>query len=675
MVLGVDFETRATCDLRASGVYRYAEDVNTDIWCMAWAFDDEEPAIWTPADGVLPLRVCDHIHAGREMRAFNAQFERVIWNKIMVPRYGAPPVRLEQWVDTAAEAAAMALPRSLDQCAAVLGVRQQKDQDGYGLMMRMTRPRDMRDDGTPIWWDEAGSRELAAKKQRTERTLEKDLADVRAKRDRLFAYCMQDVRTERAIMPALRRLTPAEREVYLLDQRMNDRGVLIDLPLVSAARGIVSEAVDRAELALEQVTGGAVTSITKPKQLLAWVQSQGVDATSMAKPAVAELLSSDLDPKVREALQLRVDAGRSSVAKLVSMEDVACVDGRARGLLLYHGAGTGRWSGKLLQPQNFPRGEVGDIEAYIPDVLEGRYDAIDLYYPPIVVVSSMLRGMLRAPDGYDLIAGDYSAIEARVLNWLAGQQDIVDLFARGEDVYKYNAARLYNIPLGEVKKFPHRQTGKFQELGCGYGMGWKKAVSAAKDVYGLEISPEQAREIVDSYRATHPRVKAFWYETENACLDAIAAPGQPFTFGAARNLKAIKAGAYLYLVLPSGRPLCFAAPKIVEAPTPWGEMKNTMEFSGVDSYTRQWGRMRAYGGLLVENIVQAVSRDLLAEAMLRLENDGYTPVLSCHDEIICEVPQDFGSVKEFEERMCVLPNWAAGCPVAAEAWRGERYRK
>jgi DNA polymerase len=664
-VLSIDFETRSTVDLKKSGVYVYAQHPDTDIWCMAWAFDDEEPVIWTPADGEsrfsleagLDIRIIEHIRDGGEIRAWNAQFERVIWNNIMVPRYGAPAVKLEQWVCSAAEAAAMALPRYLGGAAHVLGVEQQKDEKGYALMLRMARPRKVNADGTATWWDVPERKEI------------------------LFNYCKQDVRTERSLVKALRRLPPREREVYLLDQRINDRGIKIDLDLVRAAQIIVDVGITRANSRLDDLTGGEVTAVTNHKRLTDWLNEQDVETASVSKAAIAALLErDDLSDNVTEVLKLRVEAGRSSIAKLTSLIYATCIDGAARGLLLYHGAGTGRWTGKLIQPQNFPRGEVSEIESFITWVMDGNYEALDLIAPPIVIVLSMLRSMMTARPGHELMAGDYAAIEARVLNWLAGQDDVVKMFADGVDVYKHNATKIYGIPLEEVQKFPHRQAGKFQELGCGYQMGAAKAVSAAKTVYQIELAKELAKEIVDGYRNDHPFVVRFWRDAEDACVNATCNPGAVFSFGVNGNLKATVRGAYLYIVLPSRRALMYAGPHMAEREMPWSTeekpaFKATLHFKGVDPFTRQWGVMSLYGGLIVENIVQAVSRDLMAEAMFRLEDAGYLPVLSVHDEVVCEIPEGFGSVQEFESLMSELPTWATGCPVAAEGWRGFRYRK
>jgi DNA polymerase len=670
-----------------TGAYVYAMDPTTDIWCAAYAFDDEEPALWFPpyvcdilglqsehsddcalglggecdcaADprSFLPRAVHNHIRDGGEIRAHNAAFERLMMRHVAVPRYHWPLPKDEQYVCSAAEAAAMSLPRSLGQLAQVTGVQAQKDDEGYQLMMRMCRPRKILDDGSLVWWDVP------------DRIL------------RLAEYCKQDVRTEAAVEKVLRRLVPRERDIYLHTELKNDRGIHLDRALVDASKAISEEGIRRVNAELAKITHGAITEVTQTGQMRAWLGEQGVENHSVAKPAVRDLLAGELPVDVRRLLELRAEAGRSSVAKLDTMLECLCPDGRLRGLTLYHGATTGRESGRLVQPQNFPRGEINDVERFIPDILAGRYDAIDLVENPVSVVSSLLRGCLTASPGHELTAADFSAIEARVLVVLAGQQDVVanwrafDAGDKSKDQYILNAMVLYNLPFEEIKKFPHRQTGKFQELGCGYGMGAKKAVSAAKDVYGLELDEDRAKEIVGMYRETHRKVVEFWHETDQAAQEAVLNPGKPITFGALMNLRFLKAGAYLYLILPSRRPLVYPAPKIVDRPTPWGEVRPAIEISTVDGKTKRWVRQSMYGGLWVENIVQAVSRDLLKEADLRVEAHGYQVILDVHDEIVAEAPIGHGSVKEFESLLAATPPWAEGWPIKAEGWRGLRYRK
>lgn len=674
--LGIDFETRATVDLKKTGVYPYAAHKDTDVWLMGWAFGDEEPELWYPGQPI-PARIVEHIKAGGTIRAWNAQFERVIWNAIMVPRYGAPDVAYEQWVDTAAEAAAMSLPRDLERAAKVTRVGQQKDSGGYKLMLKMTRPTNKKaiehENAEPTWNDN-----------------KEDLHN-------LGAYCKQDVRTERAMVKVVRRLTPREREIYLMDQRVNDRGVAIDRPLILAAQEIVEQATTAADDKIYQITKGEVESVSQAGRIREWLEVE-----SIAKPALKAMLEGPLDDDERQVLQIRSDVGRSSVAKLQTMLDYAGEDDRLRGMLHYHAAGTGRWGGKGPQPQNFPRGgEIKglDLEAAIQLVRVGNYDAIEKLGPPVIVIMELLRSMMFAPEGRELIAADFSAIEARVVNWLAGQDDMISLFRKYDaaspeekpnyDPYRVNGARSYQIPLAEVQKHPHRQVGKMQELACGFGAGPRALQEQCKDQYGLDLPFEKLEELVDDYRASHYKVVQFWEDANNSVIAAVENPGIPFRFGDMARLTAIVSGAYLYIGLPSGRPLVYASPSVklqkidVPATIENGQIikeastfyKRGVDFLGVNSVTKQWGKQRLYGGLIVENIVQAVSRDLLAEGMLRGEAKGYIPILSVHDEVVSEVEEGFGDVKEFEQILSELPSWAVGCPVAAEGWRGKRYRK
>lgn len=662
LTLSIDFETRSTVNLKDAGVYPYARHPETDIWCMAWAFDDEEPEIWTPSDP-LPQRIVDHIAAGGEIRAWNAPFERQIWNEIMVRRYGAPSVQLEQWVDTAAEAAAMALPRSLDACAQVSKVVQQKDKEGYNLMLRMSRPRSIADDGTLVWWD------------------------VPEKLEQLYSYCKQDVRTERSLVKVLRRLTPRERQLYVLNERLNDRGVPLDRELVLAAKDICEEGIRRANADLADLTDGAVTSVTKIAQLKEWMALYGVVVESLDKAHVAELLEQELPAEVRKVIELRGDAGRSSVKKLDSMLKVACDDDRLHGLVMYHAAGTGRFGGRLVQPQNFPRGEVKNVEQYIPLILERNYDALSLFEHPIVVVVSLLRGMLRAPKGRKFLTADFSAIEARVLNWLAQEQTVLESFrqydkASEQDKPKFDPYRRMAVGMGrgekpELVSKADRQAGKAAELGCGFQMGWKKFIKAAWDVYQVRVTEEQSKVAVKAYRESHPNVVQLWHDANAAAIAAVREPGSVQTFGPLGNMKFTCRGAYLYLILPSKRPLCFASPKLVERPAPWDERQRltSVEVWGQDSQTHQWLPYLLYGGIIVNNVVQATARDLMAEAMFRAEERGFPVVLTVHDEVVSEPEEGHGTVEEFEALLRELPPWAAGCPVNAEGWQGSRYRK
>lgn len=647
----IDFETYSTCDLRAVGVYKYAEDPTTNLWCMAWAIGDDEPEIWIPGQP-LPAPLHMHIAMGGALRAWNAQFERVIWNTICTKRYGFPEAELDQWYDTAADAAAMSLPRALGHCAEVLKVEHQKDKQGHALMMRMCRPRSKEKDGRLVWWNA------------------RDNPD---KHDQLYSYCKDDVRTERAVGKVLRPLGADEREVYLLDQRINDRGVYLDLPLARASQKIVRQGLEQINGVIAAATGGDVTAVTQHARLAEWLKGEGVDTDSVAKDVVTGLLAGELPDHARLVLEARAEGARSSTAKLSKLFEVACADSRGRGLLFYHGASTGRWSGRLLQPHNFPRGEVDNVEEYVDWVLAGEFELIDMLAPPLAVVSSLLRGHIRAPDGHQLYVGDFGQIEARVTAWLAGQTDMLHLFANKGKVYEMAAARIYNVPVASVTKGSDmRQMGKAQILGCGFGMGGETFKRQAKKQYQIEMTQETADEVVADYRDNNKKIVELWRSYNEAAVHACQNPG---TLVSTNKCRFIQRGGYLWIILPSGRPLCYAAPFFKMTETPWGELKDTLYHWHVNSQSRKWESRHTYGGLWTENIVQAIARDIMMEAMLRTEKKGYVNVLSVHDEVVSEVGEDFGSVEEYTQLMEQVPVWAEGCPVEVDAFTALRYKK
>lgn len=695
MKLNIDFETRSTLDLRKTGVYPYAQHETTDIWCMAFAFGDEPvglvPFIGHPRTLRTPEgeRIAEHVRAGLPVYAWNAQFERIIWNWILTPRYGFPLLSRAQTFDTAAQAAALALPRGLGQAAQALSLDVEKDDTGRRLMLQMAKPRKK----SPLtWWD------------------------VQEKMERLYAYCRQDVVVEREIGKLLPELSDFEREVYLLDQKANDRGVLIDVPLARAAKEMAGVAIAEANETLSVLTGGAATSVTKVADIQGWVNAQGVEIDNLRKDTVRDLLddSEVADGPVRDVLQLRQDAGKTSVAKLDAMLRARCDDDRARGLLLYHGASTGRWAGKLIQPQNFPRPEL-DAESYIERVMAHDYAAMD--DPIMVVVSSMLRSMLRARPGKKFVAGDYSQVEARVLAWIAGQQDLVRLFAAGGKIYETMAAKIFGLEVEDVAKDSfERQIGKNSVLGAGFQMGpdrfaeqvWEQTGivldrgtkgawyckthdiftdgpecgwthDGFHDVYWDEeaqVTPDLAAQAISGYRELYHMIPRFWGDINDAAIRAVEFPGSVQSCGKGARIRYTMRNKILWCVLPSGRKLAYFSPKLGmrRLPAPYEHLeKLSLSFVGVDGFTRKWRRQHTYGGHLTENVVQAMARDLMADAMLRLEDAGYPIILTVHDEVLTETGH--GSAEEFESIMTQLPRWADGLPVAAEAWEGFRYRK
>lgn len=644
----VDFETRGTVELKRTGVYPYAAHHDTGIWCMAYAFDDEpDVSLWIPGQP-FPERLRAHIEAGGEMRAWNALFERVMWRDKAQDVYGFPPVRDEQWYCTMAEASAMSLPRALEKAADVLGVAEQKDMKGNRLSKQMARPRRFTTEGgEPIWWDDD------------------------ARLQHLYTYCQQDVRTERSVAGKTLRLNARERALYLLDQAMNDHGVPLDRKLITAAKKIAMRETLAQNKLLAEATGGEVTKVTQVARLQQWLGRQGVSVPTLAAKAVAEMLDDDLiklSDDVRQALDARAEAAKSSVAKLDAMLDVIGNDDYARGLMLYHGASTGRWAGKLVQPHNFPRGlDVKDVEQYIPTVLAGDPKG----EITMVILAAMLRSMIKAPEGQALIAVDFSAIEARVLAWLAGDEEMLRQFRENRKIYLEMGQVIYGHPI--TKGTEEYQISKNTVLGCGFGMGVKTFIKQAKVQGGVIVPEHVGKRAVEAYRQTYPAVPRFWDDTNEAVIQAVLHPGTVVPVG---RVKFVKRGGYLWIVLPAGRALAYAAPKIVQRPMPWNkhDIRPAVEFSGMDSYTHQWKRHALYGGLIVENIVQATARDLLADAMLRTHGRGFPVILSVHDEIVVLSPDPKAYDAVFEE-MVRVPVWAEGCPITAEGWSGERYRK
>ena len=635
MVVSIDFETRSAVDLRKTGVYKYAADPSTDIWCMAYKAPwSDDVQVWLPSDE-MDERLEDWIVEGGLLSAWNANFERTIWNEIMVSRYQWPRTSIKQWRCTMAQASAMGLPRALGQAASVLGVEEQKDKAGAALMLRMARPRKVNADGSYTWWN------------------------TKDKIDTLVAYCIQDVKTELSVAATLNDMPDSERRLYQLDQRINDRGVKVDLDLIERVSKLANSASENIDAEIKRLTNGQVKAATNAMDLTAWLRSYGLQVKSVDKQTVTRMLGMEkLHPIIKQVLRLRQDGAKSSTAKYEAMVNAANADNRMRGLLMYHGAATGRWSGRLVQPQNFPRPQKKQDELdQIIAKLKADEDVSE-YGAGTVLASDLLRSMLIAEDGHRLMFADYSAIEARVLAWIAGQTDLVETFRNGGDVYKEMASAIYNVNVESVTD-GQRQVGKMAILGCGYGMGGKRFAEQCATM-GINVDEDEAKRIVSVYREKNDRIAQYWRNSENEFVEMVKGAGRVGSVG---------------LPLPSGRSLTYHNPRIIQRETPWGAMRDTAQVDTLNSVTRQWVSQIIWGGLLTENVVQATARDLMATAMMALELKGYNVILSVHDEIISEVPDDFGSLEEMIDIMTRCPSWADGCPINAEGKEGKRYRK
>jgi DNA polymerase len=621
--------------------------------CAAYAFDDGPPRLWRMGEPI-PIGLRQAVQDGWEFHAWNAQFERVMWRDCLARytyQWESWMPRLEQWHCSMARAALCGLPLGLAASATILKLPEGKDMGGRSLMLRMTKPR-TKDPLT--WWEEED------------------------KLERLFSYCKNDVLVERGIAALLPPMPAAERETYLLDQRINDRGVRLDVELAAASYDVAKEAIRKADDQLYWITTGQVTGVSKVKALTEWVCQQGVQVDSLDKQSLAVLAECDLPPDVSEALTLRAESAKSSVAKLETMQAYAAGDGRMRGMLQYAGAATGRWSGRGPQPHNFPRGTVENPEQYLPWVRERRLEDLALFAPPMEILSSLMRAHFIPAPGRIYLCADYAAIEARVLAWLARQNDLVAKFEKGVDVYKDLASKIYNTPILEVSS-KQRFVGKTATLGLGYQMGPPR-FAAQCAAMGVEISEEFALLVVRTYRESNPCIKALWNGLAGAAIDTVATKVAHSYNGITFAIE----GNWLTMRLPSGRCLYYSDPRLHEVEAPWTDengkpvMQSQVVVNSYSTMTRIWGPRRMYGGLWTENAVQAIARDLLAHSMLQVERAGFPVVLTVHDEILSEVTRDARPAeveKQFAEVMRRVPEWAAGCPVGVETWRGERYRK
>ena len=704
----IDFETRSSTDIRY-GAHRYAQDPNTTVMCIAFLLpEDTEPRIWYPAypaagieeEGANDLDLLlAEVASGTLIEAHNAGFERAIWDYICAPRMGWPKVKPSQWRCSAATAASFALPRSLDGASQALLDDVNKDKAGHKIMMKVSKPRaTLKADLEPI----AEREGVAWKDLNATKTIFKlreqfpQHSDLTSKMNpwhekenellALFSYCKQDVRVERAISDALPGpLSPKEMKVWQMDQEMNFRGVALDMGLVDAAIATAEDCKDAANIRIAELTDGLITSIGQRAKFITWINEQPGDHTieNAQKATIAEAVDHPewWTPEAHEALRLRQSVSKTSTKKYDTMAKAVCNDSRVRGLLAYHGADTGRWAGRIVQPQNFPRGTVKEsIENLCDAVLEHDRETLELLYGDAMeVLSSALRGAVVSSVGKDLICADYSAIEARGVFWLSGDVRALDVFRSGKDIYKDMATTVYGVDYADVTA-EQRQMGKQAILGLGYQMGAEKFQETCMG-YGMEVDIDEAKRIVTAYRESHHPVKSLWYNLQTAVFEALQNGrreyGQEVVMLGGR-LKVIHTMSdYLQIILPSGRAISFYKPQLKELYNERFErMETKITFMGVNSMTRKYTRLETYGGKLVENVVQGLSRDIMAEAMLAIdEHPDYTPILTVHDEIVAEVPEGRGSVTDFEDLIAVVPDWAKGFPLAAEGWRGKRYRK
>ena len=653
--LWLDYETRSRCDLRTRGSYNYAQDPSTEIICMAYAFDDEDVVLWMP-DLPFPKRIAQHFFTQDQIRAHNAGFDRLITEFVLCQDFKVPTPVLSQWYCTAAQARANCAPGSLEDVGRFASSSMRKDHRGNQLIRLLCIPKA---DGT----------------FNTDPTLLAEMGN----------YALQDVRTMRAISQAMRQLSDEELLDYQINERINDRGVLLDKPLCEAAVRYADEELQEIEQIVAEVTQGEITSVRSPKmrewvfervgdeaKKLMEVYKDGDKKYSIDKSVRANLLifaeenPDEIPPEVADVIQCADDLWASSVAKFKRLKDLADEeDHRVRGAFVFAGgSATGRASSYGAQVHNFTRRCAQDPDAVRQAMVRGHAVVPTFGKRVTDVLKGMLRPALIPRRGCSLVVADWSGIEARVNPWLsncdAGVKKL-SLFARGEDVYKVNASATFHVPVADVDG-EQRQIGKVQELACGFA-GGVGAFAAMGRAYGILLPEPQAKRMVAGWRAANPWAVPYWQDLESAYTRAIRNPKHEFSAG---RVTYMYDGQHLWYALPSGRVLCYPFAKleadgVTYAKAAWKPAADAKE----------WPRARLWKGLACENITQAVANDLLRHSLRQL--DGV--VLHVHDEIVVETDRPEEVTLEMERVMCTPPDWATGIPLGVEVSTMKRYGK
>jgi len=643
MKVHIDFESLSYCDLKACGPHRYAQDPSTEILRVAFAVDDSDPLIWYPGYEPSPkyLRtLAKTINVG--LYAFNAGFEGSLWSELMVKKYGFPTISQERWHCTATQAYALSLPRAMDAVARAVNLDYQKDKDGAALMRRM----------------------CILKKHPAP---EIDTADL----ERLGEYCKQDVIVERELHRRLPPLSKREQAIYVVDQTVNKRGVMIDVPLVQRAVEMIDLNTGLGNAELKRLTDGAVNTVGQAAAIQKFANSRGVEIEDCTGGTLdAQLARKTLDPVVRRVFEIRRSVGRAAIKKYAAMLKAVCVDGRIRDHLMMCGAGrTRRWSGQRLQTQNLVRGyeEEHDIEAACLVLELGDNDlARMLFDDPMVMLSGLVRSMIISGKG-QLNVADYSNIEARVLAVISKNQRMLDDYANGLDPYITLASTIFGVLYEQVTKI-QRWFCKQAVLGLGYGMGHKTfRTNCAK--YGQEITEEFARKVVEIYREQNYMVTELWTAVERDAISTIQTKRQMmrefYGFRWDTRLDA------LVMILPNESERWYVG-ACVELREKFGKVQPTITYFETNSHTGKWQKGETYGGKLVENRTQSIARELQADALLAVDAAGRDIVLHAHDEIGDESDRP---VDELIQMMTTASPWASAWPIGADGWTGPRYRK
>lgn len=640
--MNIDIETYSEADLSKSGVYKYVDAPGFEVLLFGYSADGGPVKVISLAEGEeLPQKIKEALLDDTVLKfAFNAQFERVCLEK-----YLGVHLAPDAWRCTMVASLYLGLPGSLAQVGAVLGVEKKMLETGKDLIKFFSVP----------------CKPTKTNGGRTRNLPEHD----REKWQQFITYNARDVETEMDIMEKVARFPVPDFlwKQYAQDQRINDLGIELDMALVTQAIKCDEESRERYLKRAQELTG--LENPNSPIQLKEWILSNGVEMETLTKAEVASVMETATGP-VKEVLELRQLLSKSSVKKYVAMETCRCSDGRAHGLLQFYGANrTGRWAGRLVQVQNLPQNHIPDLAVARNLIKSGCFEAVELLYDSIPdTLSQLIRTAFVPREGCKFMVADFSAIEARVIAWLAGESWRQEVFRNNGDIYCASASQMFGVPVekhgvnGEL-----RQKGKIAELALGYGGGVGAMISMGAIDMGL--AEEELQPIVDSWRQSNPAIVKLWWDVHRCVIKAVK-DKQPQTY---KCLTFEYQSGMLFIGLPSGRRLAYAKPSVYRNDYD----RDEIAYMGVDA-TKKWGKIDSYGPKFVENIIQAMSRDILAEAMARMEAAGYDIVMHVHDEAVIEAPRD-AVLEDACQIMSKAPDWTPGLILNAAGYECEFYQK
>ena len=650
-ILSIDLETFSSVDIKKAGVYPYVEAPEFQILLFGYAFDDDPVQVVDLASGEgLPSQVLQAIcNPAITKTAYNANFERVCLSKAY--RWKMPFFSPDDWCCSSVHALTLGLPGKLEEVAKAMKLEQQKDTAGKALIRYFCTP-------------------CKPTKANGERT--RNLPHHAPEKWAAFKeYNRQDVEVERTIRKALDRfpVLPVEQKLWCLDQRINDGGVRVDPDLVHHAIACDTQYQERKTEEAARLTG--LDNPNSVAQLKEWLMSaEGLEVDSLNKETVPELLKQAESATVKRVLELRQEMAKTSVKKYMAMDRARCKDNRIRGLLQFYGANrTGRWAGRLVQIQNLPQNKLKDLDLARNLLLAGDYELLELLFESVPgVLSQLIRTTFIPSEGHTFMVADFSAIEARVIAWLANEKWRLDVFNTHGKIYEASASQMFKVPLESITKGnPLRQKGKVAELALGFQGGAGALITMGALKQGL--TEDELPGLVTAWRHASPNIVQFWWDVGKAAMDAVREKKSvSLQYGLTFSVES----GIMFIRLPSGRRLAYVRPRI-EINERFNKPALTHE--GSDQKTKQWGRLYTYSGRLVENIVQATARDCLAEAMLRLDDAGYKIRMHVHDEVVLDVPHGSSTLEKVCEITGQRIEWAPGLPMRADGFETDYYKK